>query len=139
MQTDETENVVAKHYRYDEQRTCSKTFREKPDALVITDSRNVVEPNRLSDIDVLGKLFEIEWNNSSQTRRHITRRAPLVADAKLAGGLQLDHVAAIDVHHAAEFGNDYGQEPVEVDCVRENHREAVDNPLASLVHLDLAF
>ena len=28
---------------------------------------------------------------------------------------------------------------IEVDCVWENHREAVDNPLARLVHLDLAF
>ena len=54
-------------------------------------------------------------------------------------GFQLNHVAAIDVHHAAQFRDDDSQEAVEIDGVREGHREAIDNAFTRLVHLDLAF
>jgi hypothetical protein len=62
-----------------------------------------------------------------------------VTDAQLARRLQLDHVAAIHVHHATEFGDDYVEEAIEIDGVRQSHREAIDNPLARLMHFDLAF
>ena len=91
------------------------------------------------NVDVFGELLKIERDDSSKTRRHIVRRAPFVTDAQLARRLQLNHVAAIDVHHAAQLGNDDVQEPVEIDSVRQSHREAIDNPLARLVHFDLAF
>src|SRR5215203_750316 len=62
-----------------------------------------------------------------------------MADAKLARGLQLDHVAAIDVHHAAQLGYDYVEKAIEIDGVRQSHRETINNPLAGLVHFNLAF
>jgi hypothetical protein len=62
-----------------------------------------------------------------------------MADTQLAGGLELNHVTAIDVHHPPEFRDDYGEKSVEIDGSGERHREAVDDPLARLVHFDLAF
>ena len=139
MQTDEAEHIFAQYHRHDEERTRTQTLGQKPHALVVSYGRNVVETNRLANIDVLGKLFEVERNDRSQTGRYVVRRPPLVADAQLTRRPQLDYVAAIDAHHAAEFGNDDSQEAVEIDGVWESHREAVDDSLARLVHFDLAF
>ncbi len=139
VQANQTENVFTEHHRHNEQRASAETCGEISDLLVQARGGDVVEPDRFSEIDVFGKLFQVERNNCSQTRRHVVRRAPLVTDAQFARRLQLNHVAAINVHHAAEFGDDHVQEAVEIDGVRQSHREAIDNPLARLVHFDLAF
>ena len=62
-----------------------------------------------------------------------------MADSQLAGRSELNDVAAIDIHHPAQFGNDYVEEPVEIDRGRKRQREAVDDAFARLMHLDLAF
>jgi hypothetical protein len=62
-----------------------------------------------------------------------------VADAKFTNGVELDHVAAIRVHHPAEFADDGLEEAIEIDLGVNGGREAVDDRLARLVHLRSAF
>ena len=62
-----------------------------------------------------------------------------MADAQLACRRQLDHIAAVDVHHATKFRNDDIQKTVQVDRRGQGSREAINDPLTRLVHFDLAF
>ena len=139
MQSDQTENVVAENHRHNQQRTRPQTRRQKSHLLIQTRRRSIVETNRLCDIDVFRELFEVERNDGAQTRRHISRRAPFMTDSQLARRSQLNHVAAIDVHHPAQLRNDHVEKTVEIDRGRQGQREAIDNAFARLVHLDLAF
>jgi hypothetical protein len=58
-----------------------------------------------------------------------------VADAEFPGAHELEHVAAVDLHHAAEFGDDRREEAVEVNLGVDVGGEAVDDGLARFVHL----
>jgi len=61
-----------------------------------------------------------------------------MADAQLSRRGQLNNVAAIDVHHAAQLRNNNGQKAIKVDCRWQRQREAIDNSFTRLMHLDFA-
>ena len=62
-----------------------------------------------------------------------------MTDAQLARWRQLNHVAAVYIHHAAQLGDNHVQKPVEINCGGKGQREAVDYPLTCFLHFDLAF
>ena len=61
-----------------------------------------------------------------------------MADAQLACGGQLNHIAPIDVHHPTKFGNYNVQEAIKIDRGRQGQGKAIDNTLAGFLHFDLS-
>ncbi len=52
VQTNQPQHIAAKHHRHDEQRTSAKTRGQEPHLLIETDGRDIVQANRLAEIDV---------------------------------------------------------------------------------------
>ena len=100
---------------------------QEADARVEAGRGGVVEADGPREVEALGELAEVHGEGGAEARRHVLAGAPLVADAQLAAVDELDHVAAVDLHHAAEFGDDGAQEAVEVDLRVDVGREAVDD------------
>ncbi len=139
VQADETEHVAPQNHRHDEQRACSQGSRQKAHFVVQAWRARVVQANRLRQVHMLCELSEVEGNGCAEARRHVIGGAPLVADAKLRFGRELNHVATVSVHHAPKLRDHRAQESVQVYRGRQVQREAIYNRLPRFVHFNLAF
>ena len=138
VEADEAEHVAVEDDRHDEQRARAEALRQEADARVEVGRGDVVEADGAREVEALDELADVHVQDGAEARRHVLGGAPLVADAQLARRRQLQHVAAVNLHHPPEFGDDGAQEAVEVDLRMDVRREAVDDRLARLVHPDLA-
>ena len=71
VQTNQAENIFAKHHRYHEQRARAETGGEVSHLLIETGRGDVVQANRFSEIDVFLELFEFERDDGAETRRYV--------------------------------------------------------------------
>ena len=98
----------------------------------------VADLDRFRDVETLTQLGRIDRDGGAETGRYLFIAPPFVADSKFFALYDLQNVAAVGVHHSAEFGDDNIEKAFEIDTGRKIAGEAVDDALARLVHLDLA-
>ena len=115
VQANQSQDFIAQNNRNHQQRARPQTLRKEAHLVIVLGRGSVIQSDWLPNVEMLRKGRHVNRNARVQTRRHGFRRAPFVADAQLAFRRQLDDVAAIDFHHAAQFRHNNLQKRVQVD------------------------
>ena len=99
VQAEQTEHITAENDRHDQQRARAETRREETHFLIEAGRTCIVEAHRLRQVEVFRELPQVNRNRHALARRHIFGGSPFMADAQFGIRSELDHIAAIRVHH----------------------------------------
>ena len=141
MQADESEQLQIEGDGDDQYGFAAEAFDEFLQSGLQLLRMAVGDSQRMIEIYALLQTFQIDARFVAEQRRQFVARrfgAIFVGDAEAALRRQRHHVAAVNAHHLADFGNRRLQKMVEVDDREGLRADAAQNRLARLIHMQLA-